>query len=213
MARPPRYNEMLLLDTAVQLAAAAGPAAVTMSAIAKASGVPNGSIYHRFPQRLTLLAELWLRTVERFQDGYLAALRSDPDPLRAGAAAARHVVAWSRKNPQEAAVLLHGPQSFGRDEWPEEFTQRADKGHERALGAVAELAKRLGATTEPDIDQVMLAVVELPLAVVRRYLRAGSPMPLYVEDLAQRCAMDLLASGPFSAGSVQRSESARDRLS
>ncbi|MEU3350907.1 helix-turn-helix domain-containing protein [Streptomyces sp. NPDC037389] len=192
MARPPRYDETLLLDTAVQIAADAGPAAVTMSAIARASGVPNGSIYHRFPQRLALLAELWLRTVERFQDGYFAALHSDPDPLRAGGAAARHVVAWSRQNPQEAAVLLHGPQSFGRDEWPKEYAQRADDGNKRVLGAVAELADRVGATTESDRDRVMLAVVELPLAVVRRYLRADRSLPAHAEDLAERCATDLL---------------------
>jgi AcrR family transcriptional regulator len=156
--------------------------------------VPNGSIYHRFPQRLALLAELWLRTVERFQDGYFAALHSDPDPLRAGAAAARHVVAWSRQNPQEAAVLLHGPHSFGRDEWPPEYGQRADEGNQRVLGAVAELADRIGATAEPDVDRVMMAVVELPLAVVRRHLRAGTSLPVHAEALAESCATDLLAS-------------------
>ncbi|MFC5905850.1 TetR/AcrR family transcriptional regulator [Streptacidiphilus monticola] len=193
MARPPRYDETLLLDTAVQLAAASGPAAVTMSAIARSSGVPNGSIYHRFPQRVILLAELWLRTVERFQDGFLSALDGDPDPRRAGAAGARHVVAWSRSNPQEAAVLLHGPQSFGRDEWPMEFTQRADRGNQRAKAAVARLAARVGAATELGTDKVVLAVIELPLAVVRRYLRAGSPLPPHAEDLAERCALDLLA--------------------
>lgn len=193
MARPPQYDETLLLDTAVQIAAEAGPAAVTMAAIARASGVPNGSIYHRFPHRLALLAELWLRTVERFQDGYLAALRSDPDPLRAGAAAARHIVAWSRQNPQEAAVLLYGPQSFGRDEWPEEYVQRADGANMRVLRAATEHAAGIGATTELDTDQVMMAVVELPLAVVRRHLRAGKSLPAYAEELAERCALDLLA--------------------
>ncbi|MFH8387461.1 TetR/AcrR family transcriptional regulator [Kitasatospora sp. NPDC018058] len=193
MARPPRYDETQLLDTAVRIAADTGPAAVTMSAIARASGVPNGSIYHRFPQRLALLAELWLRTVEHFQTGYFAALQSDRDPLRAGAAAARHVVAWSRQNPREAAVLLHGPQSFGRDEWPEEYTRRADDGNKRVLEAVAELAERAGATAELEVDRVMLAVIELPLAVVRRYLRAGRPLPPHAEELAERCALDLLA--------------------
>ncbi|MFJ5230982.1 TetR/AcrR family transcriptional regulator [Kitasatospora sp. NPDC088391] len=192
MARPPRYDEALLLDTAVRLAATAGPAAVTMSAVARAGGVPNGSLYHRFPQRLALMAELWLRTVERFQQGYLAALHSDPDPLRGGAAAARHVVAWSRAHPQEAAVLLHGPQSFGRDEWSTEYARRAETGNRRVLDAVTELAARAGAATEADLDRAVLALVELPLAVVRRHLRAGSPLPPHAEDLAERCATDLL---------------------
>lgn len=193
MPRPSRYDETFLLDTALGIAATSGPAAVTMSAITRASGAPNGSLYHRFPQRLALLAELWLRTVERFQDGYLAALRSDPDPLKAGGAAARHVVAWSRQNPQEAAVLLHGPQAFGRDEWADEHVRRGEDGNMRVLGGAAELAKRVNASTEMDLDRVMLAVVELPLAVVRRYRRNGRLLPAHAEDLAERCARDLLA--------------------
>ncbi|ATY09108.1 TetR/AcrR family transcriptional regulator [Amycolatopsis sp. AA4] len=193
MPRPPRYDETLLLDTALEIAAASGPAAVTMSAVARACGAPSGSLYHRFPQRLALQAELWLRTVERFQDGYFAALGSDPDPLKAGAAAARHVVAWSRLNPQEAAVLLHGPQAFGRDEWTDEHARRGEDGNKRVLGAVAELAKRVGADTEMDLDRVVLALVELPLAMVRRYRRNGQPLPAHAEDLAERCARDLLA--------------------
>ncbi|MFJ1754901.1 TetR/AcrR family transcriptional regulator [Kitasatospora sp. NPDC088134] len=192
MARPPRYHEAQLLDTALRLAATAGPTAVTMSAIARAGGVPNGSLYHRFPHRSALLAQLWLRTVEHFQQGYLTALHSDPDPLRGGAAAARHVVAWCRDHPQEAAVLLHGPQAFGRDEWPAESVRRAEEGNRRTLDALAELAGRAGAITEADLDRAVLALVELPLAVVRRHLRTGGPLPPHAEDLAERCATDLL---------------------
>ncbi|MCG7527704.1 TetR/AcrR family transcriptional regulator, partial [Streptomyces sp. OfavH-34-F] len=74
MARPPRFSTEQLLDAAVPLAAASGPAGVTMSAVAQATGAPSGSVYHRFPGRDALLAEVWLRTVERFQDGWFAAV-------------------------------------------------------------------------------------------------------------------------------------------
>lgn len=80
MPRPPRFDADELLDAAVLLAAAGGPAAVTMSAVAQTVGAPSGSVYHRFPGRPALLAEVWLRTVEDFQEGYLAALDGDPDP-------------------------------------------------------------------------------------------------------------------------------------
>ncbi|MFC4908453.1 TetR/AcrR family transcriptional regulator [Actinomadura gamaensis] len=192
MVRPSRHDPSVLVDAAVRLAAAEGPAAVTMAAVAKASGAPNGSVYHRFPNRAALLSELWIRTVERFQDGYLAALASHPDPARAGAAAARHVVSWSRANPEQAAVLLHGAEALGRKEWPAAQAARADAGTERARAALASLAKRLDASTPVDVDRVTLAVVDLPLALVRRHLRAGAPLPAHAEDLAEECAADLL---------------------
>ncbi|MFF8264165.1 helix-turn-helix domain-containing protein [Streptomyces virginiae] len=69
MARPPRFDTGQLLDAAVRLAAVGGPASVTMSAVAQAVGAPSGTVYHRFTGRTALLAEVWLCTVERFQEG------------------------------------------------------------------------------------------------------------------------------------------------
>lgn len=109
MARPPRFDTDQLLDAAVALAAAGGPAAVTMSAVAQAVGAPSGSVYHRFAGRPALLAEVWLRTVERFQRGYLAVLDGEPDPHRAARAGSRYVVAWSRENPGKPPSSSTGP--------------------------------------------------------------------------------------------------------
>ncbi|GGV02514.1 hypothetical protein GCM10010275_46960 [Streptomyces litmocidini] len=79
-----------------------------MQSALKGHGAPRGSVYHRFAGRTALLAEVWLRTVERFQAGYLAVLTGGPDAHRAARAASRHVVAWCRENPAEAALLLYG---------------------------------------------------------------------------------------------------------
>jgi AcrR family transcriptional regulator len=59
-----------------QLAATRGPSAATVGAIAESVGAPTGSIYHRFRSKDVLLAELLLQTVEGFQAGFEAALRS-----------------------------------------------------------------------------------------------------------------------------------------
>ncbi|MFE6838799.1 TetR/AcrR family transcriptional regulator [Streptomyces sp. NPDC057705] len=192
MARPPRFDTDQILDAAVRLAAAAGPGGVTMSAAAQAVGAPSGSMYHRFAGRTALLAEVWLRSVERFQEGYFATLHSDPDPRRAARAAARHVVAWSRAHPQEAALLLYGPAEFGRADWSEEHTRRADSGNQRVYAALGALADSLGATDPQGRDRVTLALIDLPLSVVRRHLRAGGPLPPHAEDLAEECAAALL---------------------
>lgn len=172
MARPPRFDTHQLLDAAVRQAAASGPAGVTMSGVAKEVGAPSGSVYHRFAGRTALLAEVWLRTVENFQEGYFKALEANPDPRRAGCAAARHVVAWSRTHPQQAALLLYGAQDFGRADWSEEHRHRADRGNQRVRNAVASLAAALGAKGPQATERVALALVDLPLSLVRRHLRA-----------------------------------------
>ncbi|MFJ4780906.1 TetR/AcrR family transcriptional regulator [Streptomyces sp. NPDC088762] len=192
MARPPRFDTDQILDAAVRLAASAGPSGVTVSAVAQAIGAPSGSMYHRFAGRTDLLAEVWLRTVERFQTGYFDALHSDPDPRRAARAAARHVVSWSRAHPQEAALLLHGPGEFGRADWSEEHVRRAGSGNERVYASLGALAASLGVTGAQGRERVALALVDLPLSVVRRHLRAGEPLPPHAEDLTEECAAALL---------------------
>ncbi|MFE7637732.1 TetR/AcrR family transcriptional regulator [Kitasatospora sp. NPDC058184] len=196
MPRPPRHDESALLDAAVRLAAAGGPAAVTMSAVARESGAPNGSVYHRFPQRAALLAELWLRTVEEFQGACLPAIDAHEEPHLAAGALARQVVAWCRAHRERAVVLLHGPEAFGRAEWSEEQRLRDRQGGLRVREALAGLAGRLGAATPLDLDRVTLAVTGLPLAVVRGPLHAGAPLPPHAEELAEQSAIALLRAAP-----------------
>ncbi|MER7956924.1 TetR/AcrR family transcriptional regulator [Streptomyces sp. NPDC096030] len=195
MPRPPRFDAGELLDAAVLLAAAGGPAAVTMSAVAQAVGAPSGSVYHRFTGRTALLAAVWLRTVEGFQEGYLAALDGDPDPRQAARAGARHVVAWSRNHPREAALLLYGAEEFGRSSWSEEHRERADRGNAHVFARLDELGTAIGATGPEGKDRIILALIDLPLAVIRRHLRAGLPLPSHAEDLAEKSAAALLGEG------------------
>ncbi|GAA1225220.1 TetR/AcrR family transcriptional regulator [Kitasatospora nipponensis] len=203
MARPPRFDTDQILDAAVRLAASAGPAGVTMSAVAQAIGAPSGSMYHRFPGRTALLAEVWLRTAERFQEGYVAALGSAPDPRAAARAAARHVVSWSRAHLREASLLLYGAEEFGRSDWSEQHKERADLGNQRVFGSLGSLAEALGAVDPKDHERVVLALIDLPLSVIRRHLRAGQPLPSHAEDLAEECAAALLLTitRPVAAGS------------
>ncbi|REK87928.1 TetR/AcrR family transcriptional regulator [Streptomyces inhibens] len=195
MARPPRFDTSQLLDAAVRLAAESGPSGVTMSAVAAAAGAPSGSLYHRFAGRSALLAEVWLRTVEGFQEGYFEALESSNDPRTGGRAAARHIVEWSRAHPQEAALLLYGAHDFGRDGWSDEHLRRADEGNMRVRASVAALAGALGVHGSQGLERVSLAVIDLPLSLVRRHLRAGSTLPAHAEDLAEQCTDALLAGG------------------
>jgi AcrR family transcriptional regulator len=174
-----------------------------MSAVAREASAPSGSVYHRFADRPTLLAALWVRTLARFQVGALAAMQSDP-PLSAAIAAARHVVEWSRRNPAEAQVLLAGVREFGVDEWSEGSRDSLRSVQAEFDAAVHSLVRRLG-FTRSDRERVLIAVDDLPYATVRRHMLAGKPIPGHAADLVEqgvRALLDLVPTTTTSAATT-----------
>src|SRR5262249_7671750 len=118
MVRPAKFDESQILDSARGLVAMHGPAAATMSAIARSVRAPTGSIYHRFESREVLLGEVWLRTAEAFQDAYFEVLRGI-SARDAGLAAALFFVGRVRADLAEARVLLlHRREDFVDRGWP-----------------------------------------------------------------------------------------------
>jgi AcrR family transcriptional regulator len=165
-----------------------------MSAVARAAAAPSGSVYHRFPDRPAMLAALWSRTLARFQTGMIAALGIEP-PRQAAVAAARHVIEWSRLNPAEARVLLAGAHEFGATTWPRSAHQSARQAQSTLEGALRGLGERLGGPVAREPDRLVIAVVDLPYATVRRYLLAGRPIPAHTADLVEQGVTALLAVG------------------
>ncbi|OLT24435.1 hypothetical protein BJF83_24220 [Nocardiopsis sp. CNR-923] len=198
MGRPARFSTDDLVTVAVALAAEGGPAAVTMAAVARAAGAPSGSLYHRFPNRPALLAAVWLHALESFHDGCRAAL-SAPRPLTAAVDTARYVLEWSGSHPDLARILLHRSADFHEAGWPE--ADRARLGSANAeigelLAAVARGLREPGEPWDRARERVALAVVELPLALVRRHLRSGRGVPEDAARLAADSADRLLAPRP-----------------
>ncbi|PPJ20296.1 TetR family transcriptional regulator [Nocardia nova] len=68
MPRPRIHDLDVVLDHAEALAVAAGVPAVTIRAVAAASGMSNGAIYHSFGSRAELVARMWIRAARRFLD-------------------------------------------------------------------------------------------------------------------------------------------------
>jgi AcrR family transcriptional regulator len=186
MPRPARFSVDELLDAAAGLLAADGPAAVTMSAVARAADAPSGSMYHRFPTSAALCGELWIRTEERFHAGLSAALATSEDPQTRCVAAARFTVQWCRDQPVEAQVLLTGPDALGAADWPDDLTSRR-KRMRRAL-------RRTLAAMPADLDRVNAAVIDIPYAVVRRHLAARQAIPASADAIVEQCARTLISS-------------------
>jgi AcrR family transcriptional regulator len=184
MPRPARFTLDELLDAAAALLAADGPAAVTMSAVARAADAPSGSMYHRFPTRAALCGELWIRTEERFHAGMRAALATSQEPQTRCVAAARFTVQWCRDHPVEAQVLLTGADALGEADWPDEMTSRRKRLHSTL--------RRMLAGMPSDLDRVNAAVIDIPYAVVRRHLVARRAIPASADVIVEQCARTLI---------------------
>jgi AcrR family transcriptional regulator len=192
MGRPAKFNTEQILDATAQLVAEGGPRLATVAGIAERLGAPTGSIYHRFNSRDLLLARLWIRTVRRSQEGFVAALSQD-DVEKAALDAALHVPRWSRSNLDDACVLVLYRREQLAEQWPEELgAELATLNDAIKAGVRAFVRRRFGSVTKANLDVTSFALLDVPYAAVRRYLINSSPPPPSVDDLIARTVRCIL---------------------
>lgn len=196
MGRPPKYTEEQILDSALAVLAAGDPGTTTMAAIAAGLGAPIGSIYHRYASRELLLAHLWIRTVREFQHGFLTAL-TNTDLDEAADGAALHVLRWSREHlPQAQLLLLHRRQALAT-RWPEELGGQLAELNTSLESALKDYARRrYGRAGAAEQQRVVLALVDVPGAAVRRFLLEGRPPPPSVDHFVTAASRAVLATTP-----------------
>jgi AcrR family transcriptional regulator len=195
MARPAKYTEDQILDAAVRLVADRGPAAATVGAIAEALEAPVGSIYHRFASRDLLLARLWLRTVKRFQHGFLEALSGD-DLDDAALNAALHCTKWVRGHRDEARVLLlYRHRDLLAGDWPEDLADDLAQLNADVDAAMRRHARRrFGRADARAMSRLTFALVDIPYAAIRRHLAAGKTPPPGADGLVTEAVKALLTA-------------------
>jgi AcrR family transcriptional regulator len=178
---PPRKHETdAILDAARALVLTDGPRAASVAAIAKASGAPTGTLYHRFGNRNGILAAAWLRALERFQSRAIAAAADSP--LETAVAMAVSFVQFARELPGDARLLLALRPSDLLDGEPDAgFVETLAEMNAPLLASVNDLAGQLyGKTDERTVEAVARAVADLPYGVVRRHAY-DDPMPSWLE--------------------------------
>lgn len=194
MGRKPRFSSDELLDAALAIALEQGISAVTMTAVASATGAPSGSLYHRFPTRDDLVGRLWLRTITDFQGGLLDALRID-DVDAAATAFIDHVFAWTRDHPDHARLLLAYSEADVTRQWPDTLAVELAQANGAVRSAVTEYARRrYGDASREHVDRVVYALVDLPYSAVRRHLPDGRPRQ-WLRDFTYDAARRVLAEG------------------
>jgi AcrR family transcriptional regulator len=191
---PPRKHETdVILDTVRALVLTDGPRAASVAAIAKASGAPTGTLYHRFGNRNGILAAAWLRALERFQSRAMAAAADTP--LETAVAMALSVVGFARELPGDARLLLTLRPSDLLDGEPDStFVDTLATMNAPLLARVDDLARQLyGKTDERTVEAVARAVADLPYGVVRRHAY-DDPMPAWLEADVAAAVRALLAA-------------------
>ena len=210
MARPAKFPRERILSAARAIVVERSPAALTVAVLSERLKAPVGSIYHRYPSRDLLLADLWLCTIESFQPAFLRHLEGG-DPLDAGLAAVHFACRWVRNHSHEAHLLLrHRREDFIRGAWPEPYRSRAELLQGQGAAGIRTYCRRLcGDASARHLRRVRFALLDLPLAALRSSIEVGPKMPGDLEELVLDTCRHILARGPDSPttrGSRHRQE-------
>jgi AcrR family transcriptional regulator len=193
MAPPRKHQTDVILDATRALVLTEGPRAASVTAIAKASGAPAGTLYHRFGNRNGILTAAWLRALERFQTRAMAA--TGDTALEAAVAMAVAAVSFMRESPEDARLLLTiRPGDLLDGEPDAAFEEALAARNAPLLERVRAFAQELyGSSDNRCVYAVARAVADLPYAVVRRHAY-DDPMPAWLEDDVAAAARALLVS-------------------
>ena len=164
--------------------AAKGPANSSVARIARRTGAPVGSIYHRFASRSALLGAVWLDAVGVFQNDFVAGLnRLDAKPPDHDLIA--FVPRWVRRNPTAAKILLlHRRAEFLETKWPASVKTRAAELGVQLADAETRLCRMLDLHADRDTLSILrYAIAGAPIAATRPYIEQGTPPPPHVDQL------------------------------
>jgi AcrR family transcriptional regulator len=174
------FEDADFLAAARDLAAAGGPASVTVSSVTGRLGAPVGSFYHRFASRDVLLANVWLDTALAFQTGFVAAIKAGD-----GLAAALHTPTWVRSHLEDArAFLLYHRDDFAHGNWPQDLKDRVVRQGRRVDAAYKRFARdSFGGVGAHPLQLARFVLAEVPKAAVGPYLRQGAAPPAIVDEM------------------------------
>lgn len=181
MGRKAHFKHDEFIDAAMRMVAEHGPGALTVSALASGMNAPIGSVYHRFPSRDVLMAQLWIRIVESFQRGFLESLEHD------GLSAALYTVGWVRDHPDEARVLLlHRREELVSGPWPAHLKDDAARLTQEMNAGISRFAEKyFGSLSSEALRRAAFALTDVPLAALRPHVERGEQPPGFVDQLVR----------------------------
>ncbi|MEV0062354.1 TetR family transcriptional regulator [Nocardia sp. NPDC050718] len=199
MPRPRTHDPETVLDAAEHLAARSGSAAVTVRAVAAATGVSNGALYHTFGSRQEVLARTWLRAARRFlalqaADIDRAVAATDPDArIDAVVDAAETPARLADVHPDSARLLLLVDRTeLLHGDLPADLTRQIADTEKALLTALSRVARALwGRADRRGVATVTTCLVDLPTALLLRRDRLTDPLARRHLRAAVRAVLEL----------------------
>jgi AcrR family transcriptional regulator len=193
MPRPELHPTETLLDGARSIALNSGAGSATIQEIARVTGAPVGSIYHRFASRDELLARVWIRAVYRSQASFLVAI-DQPDPVDAAVAGAMSILDFCRDEPADARLLVaFRREDLVRAELSDQLAMELEELNRPLLPPIGRLARALhGRRSKQALERTLLAVFDLPYGAARRHLLAAKPLPGHLWSDVERAVRAVL---------------------
>jgi AcrR family transcriptional regulator len=189
-----------ILDAACQAVVTHGREA-TIAEVGRTTGIPTGSIYHRFESRHELFVELWLRSIQRLHSALAAAATAVADPNEALLTIAVEMVRYCRTHPAEALAMTLYRQQALLDAGPPRLSGDVASLNAGFFTLLATLADRRfpdgtqGALPAPQLAEV--AIVQLPYGLVRPHV--GATVPDWLDDIVRASADSVLRLGDRTA--------------
>lgn len=195
MPRPRTHDPEAVLDAAESLVARSGPAAVTIRAVAAATGVSNGAIYHTFGSRGELLGRAWIRAARRFLEVQAEAVRSGGSGVEAVIAAADAPAVFAERFPASSTLLLTVRRGdLLGEELPEAVRTELDSFERALVDLMKRLARELWDRKDSRaVDTLTLCLVDLPTAVLLQRDRLADPT---AREQLRAAVRAVLAVGP-----------------
>ena len=169
-----KFTQDGILDATAEEVLVKG-SSVTIGDVSRRLGAPSGSIYHRFPSREDLLVRLWLRSVGRFHEAYLAAGRHK-DPEQALVDMALCVASFTAQHQADAVGMTLYKQSRLVEIAPEARRGQVRTINDAVQRRLVELTRRrYPRATQRRLALVRVAAVESPYGLVRPYVWTTVP--------------------------------------
>ncbi|MFF0610633.1 TetR family transcriptional regulator [Nocardia tengchongensis] len=198
MPRPRTHDPDLVLDAAEALAVRSGPAAVTIRAVATATGVSNGALYHTFGSRAELLGRTWIRAAHRFLTLQAELVAAAGDGIDAVIAAAEAPAEFAARYPLSTQLFFRVRRSdLLGDDQPESVRTELDATQRTLVELMKSLAARLWQRRDAHaVDTLTICLVDLPTAILLDRDRLANPVARQQLRAAVRAVLDI---GPAPA--------------
>jgi AcrR family transcriptional regulator len=193
MPRPRIHDPDTVLDAAESLAVESGPSAVTIRAVAAATGVSNGAIYHTFGSRAELLGRTWLRAAQRFLAVQTDLVDDALGPVEAVVAAADAPAVFTAHYATSSKLLLTVRRSdLLGDDLPAEIASQLRDLDATLLDLMIRLSLRMWDRKDRHaVDVITTCIVDLPTSVLLRRDRLDNPTAREHLEAAVRAVLEI----------------------